>query len=104
MHLPHYTKAEILVLLRRAVTNKYVITLFISLFIFMFAGEQSWINDFKRARQIRSLEQQLEETRRQNEQCEREIRTLRSIDSLERYAREHYYMHAPDEDVYLVSD
>ena len=38
------------------------------------------------------------------EKAQREIQTLSQPDSLERYAREHYYMHTPNEDIYLVDE
>ena len=38
------------------------------------------------------------------DKAQQEIRTLSNPDSLERYAREHYYMHTPDEDIYLVEE
>ena len=36
--------------------------------------------------------------------AEQEINTLHQPDSLERYAREQYYMHKDGEDIYLVKD
>jgi cell division protein FtsB len=38
------------------------------------------------------------------EKAMREIQTLSNPDSLERYAREHYYMHTHNEDIYLVEE
>jgi cell division protein FtsB len=38
------------------------------------------------------------------DKAQREIQALHQIDSLERYAREQYYMHTSNEDIYLVEE
>jgi len=84
--------------------NKYVVVVLIFLPVFLFVGEQSLVNMCKRSVQIRRLERQLQSKNEEKARCRRALNTMTSTDSLERYAREHYYMHAPEEDVYLVSD
>jgi cell division protein FtsB len=42
------------------------------------------------------------QTQQEIEQAESVIRVLDNVDSLERFAREQYRMHAPNEDVYIV--
>ena len=42
--------------------------------------------------------------REATENAQREILLLHNTDSLERYAREHYFMHTPNEDIYLVEE
>ena len=89
---------------RKYMLNKYVIVLSVFAVVLLFVGEQSLINRFKRAAEIRRMEKQLAGKKAEMEQCRQALRTMGSTDSLERYAREHYYMHTPDEDVYIVSD
>ncbi len=84
--------------------GKYVLTLLIFLVVFLFIGEQSAVNFVRRGREIRHLEEQRDMYRDGTENAMREIRTLNNPDSLERYAREHYYMHTPNEDIYLVEE
>ena len=84
--------------------GKYAITLLVFLVVFLFIGEQSLIQFVRRGREIRHLEQQREMYRQGSEKAQREIQTLHHPDSLEQYAREHYYMHTPNEDIYLVNE
>jgi cell division protein FtsB len=84
--------------------GKYVITLLLFLAVFLFIGDNSAIHFYKRGKEIRQLEEQRDMYREASEKAQREIQTLNQPDSLERYAREHYYMHAPNEDIYLVEE
>lgn len=86
----------------RLVFNKYIIVLLIFLGIFLFSGDKSLIDSFRRSQRIRQTKAQIERTRKQIDECHREIRTMSNTDSLERFARENYYMHAEGEDVYLI--
>lgn len=90
--------------MRKYVLNKYVITLIIFGLVMLFAGEQGLIRRAHRARQIRELEQRRDHYTREIEQAKQEIETLQNTDSLEKYAREHYLMHADNEDIYLVEE
>lgn len=96
---------HIAVLLRKWVLNKYVITLVVFLFMLAFLGENSWIQQIKNARQISGLEEELDNYLQEAARYRLDIQTLQgSEENLERYAREHYYMHAPNEDVYLIDE
>ena len=84
--------------------GKYVLTILVFLVVFIFIGDQSLIRFIRRGREIRHLEEQRDMYREGTEKAQREIQTLHQPDSLERYAREHYYMHTPNEDIYLVEE
>ena len=84
--------------------GKYVITLLAFLVVFLFIGDQSLIQFVRRGREIRQLEEQRDMYRAGTEKAQREIQSLNNPDSLERYAREHYYMHNENEDIYLVEE
>lgn len=84
--------------------GKYILTLLVFLVIFLFIGDQSLIHFVRRGREIRHLEEQRDMYREGTEKAQREIQTLNQPDSLERYAREHYFMHLPNEDIYLVEE
>ena len=88
--------------MRKYVLNKYVLVLLVFGVVFVFVGEQSFIKGIQRRRQIRETERQLRTTRDDISGMRHRIELLRSTDSLERYAREHYFMHADGEDVYIV--
>ena len=84
--------------------GKYILTLLIFAIVFLFIGEQSVVHFIRRGREIRHLEEQRDMYREGAAKAEQEINTLHQPDSLERYAREHYYMHTPNEDIYLVEE
>ena len=84
--------------------GKYVITLVAFLVVFLFIGDQSLIQFVRRGREIRHLEEQRDMYRSASEKAQRELQTLHQPDSLEQYAREHYFMHLPNEDIYLVEE
>jgi cell division protein FtsB len=84
--------------------GKYVITLLVFLVVFLFIGDQSLIHFVRRGREIRHLEEQRDMYRAGAEEAQREILLLHNKDSLERYAREHYYMHNADEEIFLIEE
>lgn len=90
--------------IRKYALNKYVITIAVFACIMLFAGEQSMINRIRRARQIHALERQRDVYRSDIEKAEHDLQLLSNKDSLERFAREQYYMCAPGEDVYVIED
>ncbi len=98
------TFSEFWTLIRIRKWGKYVITLLVFLAVFLFIGDQSLIHFVRRGREIRHLEEQRDMYRSASEQAQREIQILQQPDSLERYAREHYFMHTSNEDIYLVEE
>ena len=84
--------------------GKYVITLLVFLVVFLFIGDQSLIHFIRRGREIRQLEQQRDMYREATQEAQSQIQTLHHPDSLEQYAREHYYMHNSNEEIYLVEE
>ena len=83
---------------------KYVLTVVIFLVVYLFVGEQSMLHFWHRHREINRLEEQRDMYNEGAARAEQEIRLLQNPDSLERYAREHYYMHTSNEDIYLVEE
>ena len=81
-----------------------MITLIAFLVVFLFIGDQSLIQFVRRGREIRHLEEQRDLYRSASDRAQREIQTLHQPDSLERYAREQYFMHTTNEDIYLVEE
>ena len=84
--------------------GKYVITIVAFLVVFLFIGDQSLIQFMRRGREIRHLEEQRDLYREEANKAQRQIQTLNQPDSLEQYAREQYFMHTPNEDIYLVEE
>lgn len=87
---------------KKYLLNGYCLTCIVFFFILFFAGDQSIINQIRRRHELRELQEQRDKYRQDIRTAEQSIEILQSKDSLERYAREHYYMHAANEDIYLV--
>ncbi len=90
--------------IRKHIPNKYVLTLIVFGLVFFFSSDRGLIRLAKRRHEIRGVEQQRDRYRQGIEKAQRDLEILQNRDSLERFAREHYYMHAKDEDVYLIDD
>lgn len=84
--------------------GKYVIAVVLFLAVFLFIGDQSLLRFIHRSREIRELEEQRDLYEAATEQAQREIQVLQQPDSLERFAREQYFMHKPNEDIYLIDE
>lgn len=84
--------------------GKYVVTLLIFVVIYLFIGDQSLIRFIRRGSEIRHLEEQRDTYLQQTEEAQQQINMLSQKDSLERFAREQYYMHEKGEDIYLVEE
>lgn len=91
--------------LKRWLLNKYVVVTAVFVFIFAFCGEQSLVNRVHRSRQIKELKAERDSYRHQKEKYEHELEQLnKSADNVEKFAREHYYMHADNETVFIIED
>ena len=84
--------------------GKYAITILVFAVVFLFIGEQSLIQFVRRGREIRHLEVQRDLYLEGAEKAQREMNALHQTDSLERYAREQYYMHKANEEIFLVDE
>ena len=83
--------------------NKYAITLYLFAIIYLFVGNQSLVKRLAKAREIRDTKLEIQFINQQTQSIENMLNSLDNKDSLERYAREHYHMHADGEVVYLVN-
>jgi cell division protein FtsB len=89
--------------LRKFFINKYAITLYLYAVIYLFVGNQSLVKRLAKAREIRDIKLEIQFINQQTQSIENMLNSLDNKDSLERYAREHYHMHADGEVVYLVN-
>lgn len=87
---------------RNALISKYAIAIYVFAVIMIFVGDQSLIQFVKRAKKVRQIEAQIQQNQHEIQQAQRAMLRLDDVDSLERFAREEYHMHADNEDVYLV--
>ena len=89
---------------RNILINKYAITLYVFAVLLIFVGDQSLINQVSRAMEIRKIKQTIQHEQAAATQAIRTLESLENPDSLERFAREQYNMHADGEDVYFITD
>lgn len=95
-------KERLLHILKRY--GKYIAAVGVFAVVMLFFGEQSVVNYVRRASEIHRMEAQRDMYIEGIKQAQDNINTLQNTDSLERYARERYYMHAPNEDVYILEE
>jgi len=72
--------------------------------IITFVGPQSLVHRVQMAIEYRQKKKVLREYRESTEQINSQLRALENPDSLERFAREEYHMHAEGEDVFLIDE
>ena len=82
--------------------GKYLIVILVFLIVYLFVGDQSLVQFSRRKTEIKKLEQQTRSYRRETENARHVIQILNNKDSLERYAREQYFMHTDNEDIYII--
>ncbi len=91
--------------IRKVVLNKYTITCITFAVLLTFCGENSLIQRAQNARQIRAMEAELEEYKRETEQHRKAIKAIQGKpDQIEKFAREKYYMHADNETIFLIDE
>ncbi len=85
--------------------NKYVLTCAIFAVVLTFCGEHSLVKRIERASQIHAMEKELEECKTEAEQYRKDIQAIQGKpDEIERFARERYYMHADNEQVFVIEE
>lgn len=82
--------------------NKYKILIIGALVYMAFFDRYNFINQWRLSSTINQMEQEMEDYRTQIEETRM---LMESIDAdIEGFARERYYMHKADEDVYIFND
>jgi cell division protein DivIC len=97
----YVSKATVVKLLK----NKYFIaTIFILLWM-LFLDRNNWIHQFNKYTKLQEMKaekayykQKIKETR----EARKEL--MKNSESLERFAREEYFMKKPDEELYIITD
>ena len=83
---------------------KYVVTLLVFAFIYLFVGEQSLVQYMKRSREIEHLEKEIAVYQQKGEDELKQYQKLQEKEECERFGREKYLMHEKNEDIYLVEE
>ena len=95
-------KSEFWKKVRKVAINKFAITLYVFAVVFVFIGDQSLINQISRAMEMRSIRKKIAQEQAETARAINVLESLNDTDSLERFAREQYYMHTDNEIVYIV--
>ena len=83
---------------------KYIITILIFLVVFLFVGNQSLVQCSKRKKEIQQYEKQTRKYKKEIKELEKTRQEMDEKETLEKYAREHYYMHENNEDIYIIEE
>lgn len=83
--------------------NRYVFTLFVFLIWMAFFDQNNLFVQQERLATLRDAKQKIEFYERETEKTEIQLKELMSSDqTLEKFAREKYYMKKPNEDVFVI--
>lgn len=84
---------------------KYMIVTAIGIVLVGFVDENSIRHRWQLSTQISDLQEQIDRYNEQNLRDTRKLRELnRDPNAIEKIAREHYFMKADDEDIFVLSD
>ncbi|WP_340075723.1 FtsB family cell division protein [Leptobacterium sp. I13] len=84
--------------------NIYVIILTIFVIWMVFFDTNSYFIHKQLNEEIEKLEKQKQHLEEEIEQDKQMIKTLKTAEGLEKYAREKYYMKKENEEIYLIED
>ena len=103
--IKNITRGNLLDLLKRIFLNRYALVVAVFLILVMFAGNHTVFYLFKKNREISELKKELNDYKQQTEYYKQALKQLGdSEQNIERFAREHYFMHADNEDVYVIEE
>lgn len=91
--------------LKKIFINKYAIATIVFLAILTFSGTNSLIVRFKRAKELKSLKKEIKYYQTEINDNKKKMIEMRSgNESLEKYAREQYFLKKDSEDVYIIKE
>ena len=96
-------RSDIKAALARLVRNNYVVSVLVFLVWMMFVDEDNMVARYEYSRKISELETEKAQLKEQIEQDRRKMKELMSNKtSLEKFAREEYYMKRDDEVIFII--
>ncbi len=91
--------------LKNAIFNRYVLALAAFLVWMAFFDKNDFFTQRQRAAELDALNEKIEYYRQQISTSQQELQALQNDPgTLERYAREKYFMKRPNEDIYVLPD
>lgn len=96
---------KMLFYIRKLLFNKYFLTIVIFAVIVIFFGDNSLRNRWKTGRNIKSLNKEIKYYQDEIQTNKQKMNDMQSGDeSLERYAREKYYLKKDSEDIFIIKE
>lgn len=90
---------------RKIFLNKYAIVIVIFFGFLTFSGNNSLITRFKRDKKLKSLKKEIKYYKSDIEINKKKMVEMRSSnETLEKYAREQYYLKKDSEDIYIIKE
>ena len=87
----------------KVLTNKYLIVFVIFVIAMTTTEEHNAFQRIENARTIKKLEKELPFYKNKSQQNKRRLQQLKADkEQIEKFARERYRMHAPNEDIFIV--
>ena len=87
----------------KVLTNKYLIVFVIFVIAMTTTEEHNAFQRIENARTIKKLEKELAFYKNKSQQNKRRLQQLKADkEQIEKFARERYRMHAPNEDIFIV--
>jgi len=85
--------------------NKYHITIVIFLIVTFFIGDNTFLDGIRYESKIKSLRQDIESCKKENEDKTRQLNALQGDgETLEKFAREQFFMAKPNEDLFIIAE
>lgn len=94
-----------LLFLKNAIFNRYMLALAAFLVWMAFFDKNDFLTQRQRTAELEALNEKIEYYRQQISSSQQELQALQNDPgTLERYAREKYFMKRPNEDIYVLPD
>lgn len=90
--------------IKKALKNKYIITLLLFLLWILFFDNYSYIEHRILDKKINQLEENINYYKNETKKDSTKIKELNNNDNVEKYAREQYYMKRKNEDIYIIEN
>lgn len=91
--------------LRRFFLNKYFLVLVVFLVFILFFDQHNFINRWNTGRNVKSLEKEIKFYNSEIESNKKKMNDMQvSDESLEKYAREQYYLKKDSEDIFIIKE
>lgn len=85
------------------VTNKYILVLLVFVIAIVTTEEHNVSQRYENSRTIKKLEKELAYYRNKSQQNKKRLEQLKADkEQIEKFARERYRMHAPNEDIFVI--